>query len=162
MQVLKYLWLTIMLTHTIFYGEQKKSEVEPATSRGAILKEEFIYEKAPFPSCHASTLAETKAGIVAAWFGGTNERNPDVGIWISRHGSKGWSEVFEVANGVQATGERFPCWNPVLFHTQRGLLMLFYKVGPSPSQWWGMLRTSTDNGQTWSKPQRLPDGFLGP
>src|SRR5215218_8433251 len=40
--------------------------------------------------------------------------------------------------------------------------MLFYKVGPSPSKWWGMLMTSTDNGATWSKPAKLPEGILGP
>ena len=40
--------------------------------------------------------------------------------------------------------------------------MLFYKVGPSPATWWGMMMTSTDDGQTWSPPQRLPDGILGP
>ena len=41
-------------------------------------------------------------------------------------------------------------------------LQLFYKVGPSPRTWWGVLITSADGGTTWSKPQRLPDGFLGP
>jgi predicted neuraminidase len=40
--------------------------------------------------------------------------------------------------------------------------MLFYKVGPDPSQWWGMLRTSKDDGKTWSDARRLPDGILGP
>jgi predicted neuraminidase len=40
--------------------------------------------------------------------------------------------------------------------------MLFYKVGPKPDSWWGMLKTSNDGGRTWSKPQRLPDGILGP
>jgi predicted neuraminidase len=40
--------------------------------------------------------------------------------------------------------------------------MLFYKVGPSPSQWWGMLMTSEDAGQTWSLPRRLPEDILGP
>jgi predicted neuraminidase len=40
--------------------------------------------------------------------------------------------------------------------------MLFYKVGPSPSRWWGMVITSTDAGKTWSAPRRLPDGILGP
>ena len=40
--------------------------------------------------------------------------------------------------------------------------MLFYKVGPSPSSWWGMLTTSDDDGQTWSKPRRLPEGTVGP
>ena len=40
--------------------------------------------------------------------------------------------------------------------------MLFYKVGPSPDTWWGMLITSDDAGRSWSKPCRLPDGILGP
>lgn len=128
----------------------------------AIVKAEFIFEHAPFPSCHASTIAETKAGLVAAWFGGTREKSPDVGIWVSRRDKTGWSRVVEVANGVQPTGDRFPCWNPVLFQPTRGPLLLFYKVGPSPSEWWGMLTTSTDGGASWSKPRRLPDGILGP
>jgi predicted neuraminidase len=51
----------------------------------------------------------------------------------------------------------------VLFQAKDGPLMLFYKVGPSPSAWWGMLKTSTDGGKTWSADaMRLPDGFLGP
>jgi hypothetical protein len=62
-----------------------------------------------------------------------------------------------VANGVQADGSRHPCWNPVLFQMPREPLLLFYKVGPSPSTWWGMLIRSTDGGRTWSKPDRLPD-----
>ena len=40
--------------------------------------------------------------------------------------------------------------------------MLFYKVGPNPEKWWGMLITSEDDGRTWSVPRRLPDGILGP
>lgn len=123
---------------------------------------EFIYETAPFPQCHASTIVETKDGLVAAWFGGTRERNPDVGIWLSRHEVGKWTAPVEVANGVQTDGSRHPCWNPVLFQPKTGPLLLFYKVGPSPSSWWGMLRTSTDAGKTWSDATRLPNGILGP
>jgi predicted neuraminidase len=68
----------------------------------------------------------------------------------------------EIANGVQSAGERYPCWNPVLFQPARGPLLLFYKVGPSPSEWWGMLTTSSDGGASWSKPRRLPENILGP
>jgi predicted neuraminidase len=42
------------------------------------------------------------------------------------------------------------------------MLDLFYKVGPSPTTWWGMVRTSRDNGKSWSEARRLPDGVLGP
>lgn len=141
-----------------------------------LVKSEFLYETAPFPSCHASTIVETQSGkLVAAFFGGTDEKNPDVGIWVCRLVDGKWTAAVEVANGVQADGKRHPCWNPVLFQPRpvananapgiagRPLpLLLFYKVGPSPSTWWGMLRTSDDNGQTWSEARRLPDGILGP
>ncbi len=128
----------------------------------ALVKSEFIFESAPFPQCHASTIAESKGEIVAAWFGGTHERHPDVGIWLSRLENGHWTAPVEVANGVESPTNRFPCWNPVLFQPKSAPLLLFYKVGPSPSRWWGMLMTSDDGGKTWSAPQRLPDGILGP
>ena len=129
----------------------------------ALVKSEFIFESAPFPSCHASTIVESKSGLVAAWFGGTAEKNPDVGIWLARHAGGQWSAPVEVANGLQPDGRpRVPTWNPVLFQPKTGPLLLFYKVGPSPSTWWGELRTSADSGQTWSTARRLPDGILGP
>lgn len=128
----------------------------------AVLKSEFIYEKAPFPSCHATTIADTRDGLVAAWFGGTAEKNPDVGIWVSRYTGGAWTAPVEVATGVQPDGKRLPCWNPVLFQPKGGPLMLYYKVGPSPSAWWGMRKDSTDGGNTWGEPVRLPDGLVGP
>ena len=132
-----------------------------AASPGVVLSE-FIYETAPFPQCHASTIVETKGGLVAAWFGGTREKHPDVGIWVSRHEGGKWTAPVEAANGVQTDGSRHPCWNPVLFQPKTGPLLIFYKVGPSPSSWWGMLRTSDDAGKTWSSATRLPNGILGP
>ncbi len=150
----------------------------PAMAQDGVVLAEFIFETAPYPECHASTIAETASGaLVAAWFGGTAERNPDVGIWFSRleaeraepaaaasSPSGRWSPPAEVANGVQADGTRYPTWNPVLYQPpQDGApLLLFYKVGPSPSEWWGMVMESADDGRTWSEPRRLPDGILGP
>ena len=125
-------------------------------------KSEFIYETAPFPSCHASTIAETPQGLITAWFGGTHERHKDVGIWTSHLVDGKWTAPVEVANGVQNETLRYPCWNPVLFQMPGAELLLFYKVGPSPAEWWGMLMRSTDGGQSWSKSEKLPDGILGP
>ena len=127
-----------------------------------LVSSEFIFETAPFPSCHASTIVETETGLVAAWFGGTAERNPDVGIWVSRRVAGSWTVPVEVANGVQSPTLRHPTWNPVLFQPRTGPLMLFYKVGPSPSTWLGMMTASTDRGQSWAVPRHLPDGILGP
>jgi predicted neuraminidase len=127
-----------------------------------VVNSEFIFETAPYPSVHASTIVETPGGLVAAWFGGTAERNPDVGIWVSRHESGRWTTPVEVANGVESPTLRHPTWNPVLFQPRTGPLHLFYKVGPSPSTWWGMVMTSVDGGRSWSAARRLPDGVLGP
>jgi predicted neuraminidase len=133
-----------------------------APHRPAVVKSEFIYETAPFPSCHASTIAETKSGLIAAWFGGTAERNPDVCIYVSRNENGSWTTPVAVADGIGFSTNRLPTWNPVLFQPKSRPLLLFYKVGPSPATWWGMLTTSDDDGKTWSKPARLPDGILGP
>lgn len=138
------------------------NSLHAAEKSPAVLVDEFIYEKAPFPSCHASTIEQTPEGLVAAWFGGTDEGEPDVGIWVSRHDGKTWSEPVEVANGVESATKRYPSWNPVLFQMPGGQLLLFYKVGPTPRDWWGMLIRSDDAGRTWSKPERLPEGILGP
>jgi predicted neuraminidase len=128
----------------------------------AIVRSEFLFETAPFPSVHASTIVETREGLVAAWFGGTREGASDVGIWLSRQVKGSWTAPVEVANGIQADGARHPCWNPVLFRNADDSIRLFFKVGPSPRAWWGMSTTSADNGRTWSRPERLPDGVLGP
>jgi predicted neuraminidase len=127
------------------------------------VKAEFIVDQPSFPSSHASTIVETRDGIMASWFGGPHERHPEVVIWTARLEGGKWSAPTQVADGIQADGKtRNPCWNPVLFQPKEGPLLLFYKVGPSPDAWWGMLMTSSDNGRTWSKPVRLPDGNVGP
>jgi predicted neuraminidase len=138
-----------------------RQQPEPTVTPGVRVRE-FLFETAPFPSVHASTIADTRDGLVAAWFGGTREGAQDVGIWLSRHINGAWTAPVEVATGVQADGTRHPCWNPVLFVLPDNTLALFYKVGPSPQTWWGVVRVSKDHGRTWSEGSRLPDGVLGP
>jgi alpha-L-rhamnosidase len=130
--------------------------------RRGIVTDEFIYEKAPYPECHAATIAETPKGLVASWFGGTKERNPDVCIWVSRLVNGKWTEGVNVANGIQNDTLRYACWNPVLYQVPGGDLLLFYKIGPSPVKWKGYIKTSADGGISWSAQRALPDGILGP
>ncbi|HEY1188611.1 MAG TPA: sialidase family protein [Gemmata sp.] len=118
----------------------------------------FIFEKAPFPSCHASTLVEREAGkLMAAWFGGKAEGAKDVEIWASTFNGKTWSKP-----EVLGTEPGQPCWNPVLFKTAKGTLFLWYKAGPKPDNWTGYVRTSADSGKTWSKPEMMPSTHVGP
>jgi predicted neuraminidase len=147
---------------SLFAADESPDGAPHRLNNAAIVSSEFLYETAPFPSCHASTIAETRRGLVAAWFGGTREGDDDVCIYVARKMDGKWTEPVEVANGLQADGDRHPCWNPVLFQPSDGPLLLFYKVGPSPQRWWGMLRRSNDQGITWSEAERLPDGILGP
>lgn len=59
--------------------------------------------KASFPECHGATIVELKNGdLVASFFGGTKERNPDCCIWVCRKpkGSKEWTAPKLAADGV--------------------------------------------------------------
>ena len=73
------------------------------TSHPAIMKDEFLYERTFFPEAHASTIVETKKGdLVAAYFGGTHEKDPDVCIYVNikKKGSNKWSTPILAADGV--------------------------------------------------------------
>ncbi len=137
-----------------------RAQVSHHTDPGVHVRSEFIFEpgSAPFAECHASTVVELRDGeLMAAWFGGTHEGAPDVAIWTARYESGAWSKPLEVARE-----KNIPTWNPVLFHTTDGRLWLYYKAGPDTGSWSGARMWSTDEGRTWSKPERLPAGLLGP
>lgn len=135
---------------------------QTATLPQGITLSENIFPTTTFPECHASSIVATPKGLVATWFAGTEEKHPDVSIYVSQQIKGQWTKPVEVANGIQSEKLRYPCWNPVLFQIPKGDLLLFYKVGPDPINWWGMLKRSKDGGKTWSKPEKLPDGILGP
>lgn len=118
----------------------------------------FPAGSAPFASSHASTIVQLKNGdLLAAWFGGTAEGQPDVAIWSARRTVSGWSAPVELAREPHIA-----CWNPVLFHSADGRLWLYYKYGPSPSEWVAARKFSLDEGRTWSPVEHLPAGLLGP
>ena len=73
------------------------------TRSNAILKDQFLYEHTYFPEAHASTIVELKNGdLVAGYFGGTHEKDPDVCIWVNikKKGSDTWSTPILAADGV--------------------------------------------------------------
>lgn len=128
-----------------------------------IASREMVVSKPPFQACHASTLVELSSGdLLVSFFAGSREAAPDVCIWLAAKRDGRWIKPFIIATGIINDTLRYPCWNPVLFQAKDGMLFLFYKVGPNPREWWGMVRTSPDEGKTWSRPRKLPDGILGP
>jgi predicted neuraminidase len=127
------------------------------------VSEQLLFSNPPFKSCHASTIVEDKyGGLLVACFGGTGEGKKDVGIFLRRISADREVSGREVADGVVNDSLRFPCWNPVLLKKRDGQLVLFYKIGPSPREWWGVYKTSDDNGESWSVAHPLPRGMLGP
>ena len=153
------------LTLPIFLALSARSGLAddgPKADPPGVVSSGFIDDDPPTPSCHASTIVEAREGFLAAWFGGLDEGEPDVCIYLARLDGDKWSRPSKVIDGLRDDGRRFPCWNPVLFRPKGGPILLFAKVGPSPSEWWGVLSTSEDDGLTWSRPRTLPGGILGP
>ena len=145
-------------------GKYSFSEKLPLRDKN-ILKDEFLYTKASFPECHSATIAETTKGdLVATYFGGTKERNPDVCIWVSRKlkGSDCWTAPQKVADGIMNDTLRKACWNPVVYQIPGGDLVIYFKIGSSVSDWTGWMVSSKDGGKTWSKRKPLQQDFLGP
>ena len=162
------------------------------SSEATIVSSEFLYKYAPFQECHSATIAEAPNGdLVATYFGGTKERNPDVCTWVSRKvkGSKphsstsseteskssGWLAPQMIADGCNMPKEgatlptgaatdtcRHACWNPIVYFLPDGTLVDYFKIGPNVAGWTGWYCTSADNGATWSERKPLEKDFLGP
>jgi len=118
-------------------------------------KKEVIFdENRSFESAHASTLIKLgKGDIIAAWFGGSWEKSPDVAIWAAKRVNGVWQTPKMVADcrGIA-------CWNPVLFQLQVGTIQLYYKVGETIDAWKTYIIESADEGESWSEPRELVAG----
>lgn len=127
-------------------------------SQASLPVKDFIFgDDRPFPQCHASTLLRLDDGqFLVAWFGGTEEKDDDVGIWLSKGRPGNWSDPVEVAKI-----RNDPHWNPVLFQSPEGEAYLFFKVGKVIDQWETWLKTSQDGGETWSEARELIAGDKG-
>lgn len=147
--------LAVVLTCLAVTTSADNDLPKPDPSR--LVSSELIYSVAdkPTPQCHASTICERSDGLVAAWFGGTREKDPDVGIWFSRQVDGAWKKPVELVDGSEGEDQEYACWNPVLFQPKNAPLTLFYKVGPDPRTWWGMTIRSSDGGESWTPPKRL-------
>ena len=77
---------------------------------------EFVCNPLPTANAHASTILPLPDGsVVAAWFGGTKEKDDDVDIWYARRDENGWGEPKFVSYA-----KHLPHWNPVLFLRENG------------------------------------------
>lgn len=114
--------------------------------------------------CHGSCIIEVAPGIIcAAWKGGpgkgasTIDMKQNVGIWVAYFTDGKWGparQLVEAPNSV--------CWGPVLTQCPDGELALFYRMGNDPRHCLSLMKRSNDLGKTWSEPELLPAGIVGP
>jgi len=147
-----------------------------------IIKSEFIFlpGDVPYPSCHASTVTETSNGLLAGWFGGTAEKNPDVGIWISSFSNGIWTKPVEVADGIQewwgemkVSADEGKTWSmssrlinniygpaknkPILLNNGE----LLCPASTEYDGWRVHIEITTDNGLTWKRTKDLNKNDIG-
>lgn len=135
----------------LFPGRIKNSPIRVKTvkTQNLLLGDEGI------ASVHASTVLPLENGeVLAAWFGGTQEKNPDVRIWVSRRDSFGtWTRAERVC-----AVENVAHWNPVLDRRLDGSVRLYFKVGKEIKEWKTYYCDSFDSGRSFSIPKALvPD-----
>lgn len=155
--------IAIFTTFSILSFAQDYKIPELATKgKYGVVSSELVYgmDQKPTAQCHASTVIETSEGLMCAFFAGSNEKNQDVGIRVAHYKNGKWSWPIEVANGFLTDSVKFPSWNPVLFQPKGGPIYLFYKVGPDVDNWWGVYTTTSDEGRTWTKPQKMGKNSL--
>lgn len=120
-------------------------------------KKEFIVslEERITDSAHASTLLKLKDGsILAAWFGGSWEKDANVNIYLAKRDKYGtWSKPMLAAGNWHVAS-----WNPVLFRAPDDSIMLFFKSGAIIPEWKTYVKRSYDEGETWSEAEELVPG----
>ncbi|GAA5224735.1 sialidase family protein [Membranihabitans marinus] len=148
----------------VFFGCQSNTESQQSKEEEEVTEvvvgpeKDFVFEQnKSFAQCHASTLARMDNGqYIVSWFGGTEEKNDDVGIWISIGEPGQWSDPLEVMKIRED-----PHWNPVLFTKPDGSIILYFKVGKEIPTWETWYTVSKDHGKTWSEAKELVPGDRG-
>lgn len=128
-----------------------------------IVSHEFIESAPAVAEVHSPNITEAADGaLVAVWFGGTKEGNPDITIWGSRFENGKWREARKIAGGTGENGGDAPVWDPVIHKGRDGTLFLFFSVGFLAEKRWAEMMVSRDNGVSWAERRKLPNGMMGP
>ncbi|TDE88587.1 hypothetical protein EXU48_22580 [Occultella glacieicola] len=122
------------------------------------LTEAFLPVVHPVDS-HAATLTETTGGdLLCAWFNGPQEGDRETNVVLARlpAGATEWSRPRLIAADPDRSEQ-----NPVLFRAPGGRIWLLHTSNTPHDRTDAhvLLRTSDDDGQSWSEPRTL---FAGP
>lgn len=127
----------------------------PAVKVSLVSKQDILKPSDGIPSTHASTVLPLSDGtVLAAWFGGTEEKNRDVRIWYAKRDVFGiWGKPKKVT-----AKEDVAHWNPVLDMKNDGTIRLYFKCHPNIPDWKTYYADSTDRGETFGEPKELVEG----
>ncbi len=137
--------------------------VEPALkAKSAFFESQIVPQPKYLPAAHSSSFTVMGNGdLLAFWFAGTKEGNPDVKIWHSRYHNGKWDMASSLVDPhmIAKANHRYviKVGNPVIYRAKNGTLHLFV-VSVSIGGWSGSTLNhlkSTDNGLTWSEPARI-------
>lgn len=121
------------------------------------VREEIFGDVREFDSPHAPTVLELENGtVIAAWFGGRFEKDPDTAIWTAKRVDGVWQKPVKTVDI-----RNIAAWNPVLFGLDDGNIALYFKIGATIGGWHTEYVISKDNGETWSESQELVAGDVG-
>lgn len=133
-----------------------------SSSDQPFFESQIIPQPKYLPAAHSSSFTKLANGdLLAFWFAGTREGNPDVKIWSSRYHNGRWQMAAALLDPqmIAKANHRYviKVGNPVIYRAKNGTLHLFV-VSVSIGGWSGSTLnhlTSIDNGYTWSKPIRI-------
>lgn len=97
------------------------------------------------PSVHASTIEWWNDHFVYSWFGGSQEGQSDVSIYLYNLNNRGETIVLGNNDGM-------PRWNPILYQ-YGGRLYLFEKAGMFCDRWQTIIHDITE----WDEKTNIPD-----
>lgn len=137
---------------------ERERDVVPAFSRA------WVTPPGHTESAHSSAVCTLPSGdLLAVWYGGSREGGTDVALFTARlgSGSANWTEPVMLMDRLLAQDELDRAikkvGNAVVFSDPKGTLWLVY-VTVSVGGWSGSalnVKTSRDEGHTWSESQRL-------
>ncbi|MFR8404986.1 MAG: exo-alpha-sialidase, partial [Monoglobus pectinilyticus] len=110
------------------------------------VREEIFGDDREFDSPHAPTVLPLKNNnVLAAWFGGRFEKDPDTAIWTAKRLNGVWQKPKKTVDVMNIAA-----WNPVLFRLNNDRIILYFKLGPEIPKWHTEYVYSDDEGKTWS------------
>jgi predicted neuraminidase len=135
-----------------------------ASDATPFFRESWVTPAGHTRSAHSSAICALPSGdLMAVWYGGTREGARDVALFTARlaPGGAGWSEPVNTVDRALAAEELErtikKVGNAVVFPNGDGALWMVY-VSVSLGGWSGSalnLKTSRDEGRTWSASRRL-------